>query len=160
MSLINEAENEVMGQPVMLVFEKKKQTMLFLDDRTRRIHSALRQFSDKWDVTIVTNVKECLRHLSRYEYDEVHLDHDLRGCDFEDPDSSEAGMEVVRYIEKCGWPGGKRKPIFRIHSSNLFAAYLMVTRLQKLDLIAFYERFVYDDEEPHMQYDKEGKPIL
>ena len=138
--------------PLLLVFQKKeKPTMLFLDDRTRRIHSALRQFSEKWDVTIVTNVKECLRHLVRSDFEEVRLDHDLRGIDFEDPDSSESGMEVVRYIEKCGWPGGKRKPIFRIHSTNLFAAHLMVMRLQKLGLYAFYEPFQYD--EPLYKYE-------
>ncbi|RPJ28024.1 MAG: hypothetical protein EHM33_05960 [Chloroflexi bacterium] len=150
-----------LGCPLLLVFERKeKKKMLFLDDRTRRIHSALRQFSDKWDVTIATNVKETLRLLVRQDFDEVRLDHDLRGVDFENPDSPEAGMEVVRYIEKCGgWPGGKRKPIFRIHSSNLFAAHMMVIRLQALGLYAFYEPFQYDDEEGHMKYDEEGLPI-
>lgn len=147
-----------MEEPPVWLYQKKPK-MLFLDDRTKRIHSALRQFSEKFSVSICCNVKECLRELSREDFDEVRLDHDLRGVDFEDPDSPECGMEVVRYLEKTGWPPNKPKPIFRVHSSNLFAAYLMITRLQKLGMTAFYERFVYDDEPEHMKYDEKGNPL-
>ena len=155
-----EAVPDLRFELVVPVEPPEKRRMLFMDDRTRRIHSALRKFSSKWDVTIVANVKECLRYLSREEFDEVHLDHDLKGVDFEDPDSPECGMEVVRYIEKCGgWPGGKRKPIFRVHSSNLFAAHLMVISLQNIGLMALYQPFVYDDEPSNMKYDEQGNPL-
>lgn len=135
-----------------------KKRMLFLDDRTKRIHSALRQYAADYDVTIVCNVKECLRQLSSNNWDVVSMDHDLRGVDFEDPDSPECGMEVVRYLEKTGWPEGKPKPVFKIHSSNLFASHLMMMCLRRLDLTAYQDRFVYDDAVEHMQYDEKGIP--
>jgi hypothetical protein len=136
-----------------------KPRILFLDDRTRRFESARRQYAERYEVTIVTNVRECLRYLSREDFYEVHLDHDLRGCDFEDPDSPETGMEVVRYIEKTGWPPEKRKPLFIVHSSNLFAASLMVRRLKNIGLDAIFRPFQYDDAVPNIQYDEKGIPI-
>jgi hypothetical protein len=137
----------ILDCPLLLVFEKKeKKKMLFLDDRTNRIHSALRQFSEKWDVTLATNVKECLRRLSGEDFDEVRLDHDLGGDDFQDPDSPLVGMEIIRYLEKTGWPEGKHRPLFRVHSSNIFAAHMMVKRLQAMGFFAFWERFEYDAE--------------
>lgn len=135
-----------------------KRKLLFLDDRTKRIHSALRQFSANYDVTIVCNVKECLRELSRENFEIVMLDHDLRGVDFEDPDSPECGMEVVRYLGKTGWPEGKPKPVFKVHSSNLFASHLMVMELRKIGLTAYQEMFVYDEPVVHMTYDEKGIP--
>ena len=136
-----------------------KKRMLFLDDRTRRLHSALRQFAGEYDVTIATNTKECLRALSSQNWEVVSLDHDLRGVDFEDPDSPECGMEVVRYLGKTGWPEGKPKPVFKVHSSNIFAADLMILSLRKIGLSAFYDRFVYDDEPKNMKYDEKGLHI-
>lgn len=135
-----------------------KRKLLFLDDRTKRIHSALRQFSADYDVTIACNVKECLRELSRENFDIVMLDHDLRGVDFEDPDSPECGMEVVRYLGKTGWPEGKSKPVFKVHSSNLFASHLMVQELRKIGLTAYQDRFIYDEPVVHMTYDEKGIP--
>ena len=129
-----------------LLVNKPKMKMLFLDDRTKRVESARRQFGGKFDLTIVSTVKECLRKLSGEDWDEVHLDHDLNGDDFQNPDSPTAGMEVVRYIVKCGWPPSKRKPIFRVHSSNIFASWLMVRTLHEVGLFAFWERFEYKDE--------------
>lgn len=123
-----------------------KPRMLFLDDRTKRVESARRQFGEKWDMTIVSNVKECLRKLSEEDWDEVRLDHDLNGEDFQDPWDDTSGMEIVRYIETCGWPENKKKPIFRVHSSNIFAAHLMVKTLQNMGLYAFWERFQYEEE--------------
>lgn len=128
------------------VEEAPKKRMLFLDGRSERIHGALERFGHEYHVTIVTNVTEALRFLSREDYDVVHLEHDLSGFEFCDPDLPESGMEMVRYISKTGWPGGKRKPIFKIHSYNLFAAFLLVTSLQKLGLMAYYEPF--DDNAP------------
>lgn len=135
----------------------EKPKLLFLDDRSKRMHAALRNFPD-FEVRLVSNVLEALRALSSEDWEEVHLDHDLRGVDFEDPDSPECGMEVVRYLEKTGWPPDKRKPIFRIHSHNLFAAYLMTTRLQKLGMAAYYQPFEYE-KVVHMKYDAHGIPV-
>lgn len=131
---------------LMLVFHKPKKKMLFLDDRSKRVESARRQFGEKYDLTIVSNVKECLRKLSSEDWDEVRLDHDLNGEDFQDPDSPTSGMEIVRYIGKTGWPANKPKPVFRVHSSNIFAAWMMVKALQADGHTAVWEQFEYDAE--------------
>jgi hypothetical protein len=122
--------------------------MLFLDDRTKRIESARKQYEGKYDLTIVTNAKECLRYLCREEFDIVSLDHDLDGNDFQDPDCVTSGMEVVRYIVKCGGfpPSQIVVPEVWIHSSNLLAANLMISELLKVGILAYFRRFEYDDE--------------
>jgi len=120
-----------------------KPNLLFLDDRTKRLHGALEKFSKDFNVTLVCNVRECLRYMARFDYDVISLDHDLTGVDFEDPDSQINGMEVVRYLEKTGWPEGKPRPTFHVHSSNIFAAHLMVTRLLALGFFAEWKRFEY-----------------
>ena len=133
--------------------------MLFVDDRTKRIHSALRQYADEYEVTIAANVKEALRAMAREDFDVISLDHDLTGCDFEDPDTPTCGMEIVRYIEKTGWPEEKPKPKFWVHSSNIFAAQLMVSRLRKMYLFAVWIKFKYDEPDPHLKYDEKGIPV-
>ena len=127
-----------------------KLTMLFVDDRTKRLEYALTVLSEKFEVTIATNVKEALRLLSREDFDQVSLDHDLTGVDFEDPDTPTCGMEIVRYIEKTGgWPDQvRRKPEFVIHSSNLFAAHLMVMRLKNLGFTCWYSPIIYNGRKP------------
>jgi len=119
--------------------------MLFLDDRTKRIEAARKKYTHLYDVTYVHNVKECLRYLCRQEFDIVSLDHDLDGNDFQNPDDVTSGMEVVRYIEKCGAQTVDGTE-FWVHSSNLFAANLMITRLMDMGLKAYYKRFQYGDE--------------
>lgn len=121
-----------------------KPKILFLDDRSKRIHAALNKYSIAYDVTIVTNVKECLRLLSEYEWDAISLDHDLGGMEFCDPDSTTCGMEIVRYLEKTEWPPEKHAPLFIIHSSNGFAAYMMEKRLKELGFGVHRERFEYE----------------
>jgi len=120
-------------------------SILFLDDRTKRINAAIKEYKD-YDLTLVTNVKECLRHMSRNDYDFISLDHDLNGCDFQDPDGSNVGMEIVRYLEKTGWPEIKKMPRFIVHSSNIFAAHLMVVRLKKMGFKAYWKRFEYPEK--------------
>ena len=132
--------------------------LLFVDDRSKRIHYALKMFcSPYYETTIAPNFFEAMRALSREEWDEVSLDHDLDGCDFQDPDSPTCGMEIIRYIEKTGWPEHKKKPVFLIHSSNLFAVHLMTVRLRALGFFSYYEPIVYPDE--HMKYDEKGVPL-
>lgn len=131
--------------------------MLFVDDRSKRIHAALEKYRG-WDITIAPNFFEAMRLLSSQVYDVVSLDHDLNGCDFEDPDSPTCGMEIVRYLAKTGWPTGRYKPEFIIHSKNLFAAHLMVTALNQMGFHAYYQPFDYEKKE-HMKYDGKGIPL-
>jgi len=121
-----------------------KPKMLFLDDRSKRIHAALKQYqySGLYDVTIVATVVECLRFLSSEDWTFVSLDHDLGGEEFVDPSSKTCGMEIVRYLE-LGWPSGKQKPNFIVHSSNAFAGENMANRLRKMGFYAHWERFEY-----------------
>lgn len=130
--------------------------MLFVDDRTKRIEYAQSGAFPNCDVTIATNVKEALRLLSSQDWDIVSLDHDLTGIDFEDPDTPTCGMEIIRYIERCGWPEQKFKPEFVVHSSNLFAAHLMTVCLKAMDFRVSYQPITYTVE--HMQYDEKGLP--
>ena len=127
--------------------------MLFVDDRTKRIHYALNNYPE-FDVTIATCVPEALRQMSKQDWDVISLDHDLNGHDFQDPDTPTCGMEIVRYIGKTGWPPQRKKPEFWAHSSNLFAAHLMVISLIELGYYAYYRPIYYKEE--HMQYDEQG----
>lgn len=135
-----------------------KGTMLFVDDRSKRIHAALAKYAD-WEVVIAPNFFEAMRLLSSRQFDVVSLDHDLNGCDFEDPDSPTCGMEIVRYIEKTGWPDRWARPQFWVHSKNLFAAHLMITRLTALGMNVTFIPFDYGEKE-NMKYDKNGVPQL
>lgn len=148
-------------EPAMIDPNNPKQRMLFLDDRTKRIESALKQYTGKYDLTIVTNVKECLRALCQKEFDIVSLDHDLNGDDFQDPDDKASGMEVVRYIVKCGGfpPSQIVVPEVWIHSSNLFAANLMISELLKVGIRAYFRRFEYDEQVKFGDSTKSHKPI-
>jgi hypothetical protein len=142
--------NELQVQPASIdPGGKHPPRMLFLDDRTKRIEAALKQYAGKYDLTIVTNTKECLRYLCRREFDIVSLDHDLNGDDFQNPDDVTSGMEVVRYIARCGGfpPSQIVVPEVWIHSSNLFAANLMITELLKVGIPAYFRKFEYDDDE-------------
>ena len=122
--------------------------MLFLDDRTKRIEAARKQYTQQYDVTFVHNAKECLRYLCKKGWDIVSLDHDLDGNDFQDPDEVTSGMEVVRYIEKTTKliDSNAGSPEFWIHSSNIFAAQLMLDTLNSIGIKAYYRKFEYGDE--------------
>lgn len=133
-----------------------KSKMLFVDDRTKRIHHALNVFTEHYDVTIATCVPEALRLMSAQDWDVVSLDHDLNGHDFQDPDTPTCGMEIVRYILKTGWPRNRQKPKFLVHSSNLFAANLMIVSLKNGGHEAYYNPITYKVE--NMQYDERGLP--
>ena len=138
MMAVTDIRKELIGdQP------QKRAKVLFMDDRSKRIHAAIEKYADA-DLTIVTNVIECLRFLSNEDWDLVLLDHDLGGKEFVDPDDTTCGMQVIRYLEKTAWPPEKRKPIFLIHSSNVFAACAMQNRLQENGYRVERERFVYD----------------
>lgn len=132
-----------------------KARMLFVDDRTKRIHYALESYPE-FEVTIATCVPETLRAMSSQNWDVISLDHDLDGHDFSDPDTTTCGMEIVRYIGKTGWPSQRQKPIFWVHSSNLFAAHLMTVSLTELGFDVWYKPITYKVE--NMKYDEKGLP--
>ena len=144
------------GKDFMDRNSKPKIKMLFVDDRRKRIEYALNNYPE-FQVSITPNVPEALRAMSSEDWDVISFDHDLTGHDFEDPDTPTCGMEIVRYIEKTGWPPQRQKPEFWIHSSNLFAAHLMVTKLTELGYEAWYKPITYRAE--HMQYDEKGIPL-
>lgn len=123
-----------------------KNKMLFVDDRTKRIHAALEKYSAEWDLTIATNVLETLRCLSQADYDVLDLDCDLGGKDFCPLDEDCSIMELVRYLEKTGWPPRKMKPRVIIHSSNIFASHAVGVRLKKIFGNVEYARFIYPEE--------------
>lgn len=138
-----------------------KPKLLFLDDRTKRREYAEKEYGISYDVTCVSCVPEALRYMCSHEWNIISLDHDLMGVDFQDPDMETTGMEIVRYLEKCGgWPTrtiAHKTPDFWIHSSNLFAAHLMIVRLEKMGFHAHQKGIRYPVE--NMKYDKEGLPI-
>lgn len=140
----------------MFPTEREKPKMLFVDDRTKRIHFALKHYAPEFDVTVAANVKEALRRMSSQDWDVISLDHDLTGVDFEDPDTPTCGMEIVRYIARTGWPPSRKKPMFWIHSSNLFAAHLMVVALTEAGHDAWYKPI--SENKDYMQYDEKGLP--
>lgn len=107
-----------------------KPKLLFLDDRTKRIESALEMYSEKYNVTIATNVMEFLRIISREDFAAWSLDADLDGHDFLDISDPSSGAYIVHYLEQTGgWPEGKQHPGVTIHSSNLLAATWMQSHL-------------------------------
>lgn len=120
-----------------------KQRMLFVDDRSLRLHAALARYSEKYVLTLCPNVPEALR-LLREEWDVISLDFDLNGCDNQDPMDTTCGMEIVRYIARCGWPEDKPKPRVILHSSNVFGRTLMARELRRMDFFVIEERFRYD----------------
>jgi len=98
-----------------------------------------------------------MREMCKRDWDVVSLDHDFMGVDFQDPDTPTCGMEIVRYLEKTGWPPQRKVPEFWVHSSNLFAAHLMVLRLTRAGFDARYKPIIYKTE--NMKYDETGLPI-
>lgn len=147
-------------------------SMLFVDDRTKRIHYALEHYGKEFNVTIATCVPEALRLLSSNVWDVVSLDHDLNGHDFQDPETPTCGMEIIRYIRKCGgWPemrphpnviagvGGmlsNPKPEIWIHTSNLFAGHLMIQAVHEIGLRGYWKPIRYQTE--YIKYDGVGNP--
>jgi len=126
-----------------------KPKMLFVDDSSKRIHSALRKYGEEYELTISPNVPETLRLLSKQEWDVVSLDFDLDGNDFGDPDSKTCAMEIVRYLGRTGWPITKPIPAFWVHSSNEFGSTLLIHSLCRMFPNANHrirkEVFVYDE---------------
>lgn len=126
-----------------------KPKLLFLDDRTKRIHGALEMYSAEYTVTLASNVLEFLRLISKEDFDLWSLDNDPNGLDFVDPENSQTGSYIVRYIEKTGWPSTKPQPEVIIHSSNVLAATWMAKHLADLGFQVRRQPFLYPPEKKY-----------
>lgn len=135
-----------------------KPRLLFFDDRSKRLHAALKKYGDDYDVTLVCTVKECIKMLSNDgPWDVVSLDHDLDFEEFVPSLLPNTGMEVVRwlcenvefmrqsYLEVVNGRSVWRKPCFVIHTSNEAASFQMYRRLFNSEYHVEEERFTYDD---------------
>ncbi len=113
--------------------------ILFLDDDPGRA----RLFLKRHPVAVwVQTAEECIMHLQE-DWDEVHLDHDLGGEIFVDPNRDDCGMEVVRWL--CTDSGRPRAGTwFFVHSHNSEAAGLMVRMLRQHAYQAIYRPFGVD----------------
>lgn len=117
--------------------------LLFIDDRSKRIHSALRKYRD-YDIRIAPSVKEALRLISETNWEIVSMDHDLNGDDFQNPDERTCGMELVRHLIGYGWPY-KAQPLFVVHTKNIFAGKVMVQRLTDAGFSVLNSPYNYDE---------------
>lgn len=127
--------------------EEKKKRILFLDDRSKRLHSALKKFGDQ--VTLVCTVKETRNKLVREFWDVVSLDHDLNFEEFVDSDRKDCGMEIVRFlVENKAFLDHLRTQStqFVIHSSNRIGAMKMAGKLMEAGYNSFWSPWEYDDE--------------
>ncbi len=105
----------------------KKRRQLFLDDDPARAGVFLAEHPDAvW----VQTAAECIERLAG-RWDEVHLDHDLGGEHYVDPDRPDCGMEVVRWLALAPRPH-LRRARFTVHSHNMVAACLMSLRIRSL----------------------------
>jgi len=123
----------------------EKLKILFLDDRSKRIHAALKKYADH-DLTIVTTVKECIEKISNEEWDVISLDHDLNYEAFVNSNRPDCGMEVVRFMTENSKFLLKKfmQANIIVHTSNRAAAAVMINTLEKYSYRAFYERFEYE----------------
>ncbi len=102
---------------------------LFLDDDPERAREFLAAYPDAvW----VSTAADCIERLGS-GWDEVHLDHDLGGEQFVDPDRDDCGMAVVRWLAIEPRPH-LRSSRFFLHSHNGVAAYYMMLRIKALGL--------------------------
>lgn len=127
----------------------EKPKLLFLDDRSKRLHGALKKYGEQYDVTLVCTAKECIKMLSNEgPWDVVSLDHDLDFDEFVPSLLPGTGMEVVRWLcenyEMLEYVYMIPKFII-LHSSNYISALQMWKRLKESGYTAEYERFTYDD---------------
>lgn len=125
-----------------------KPKLLFLDDRSKRLHSALRKYGSEYDVTLVCTVKECIKMLSNDgPWDVVSLDHDLDFDEFVPSILPNTGMEVIRWLcENKDFLNYKGFPAWIIlHSSNEAASFNMAVRLREAMFRYKIERFTYDN---------------
>jgi hypothetical protein len=104
----------------------------------------------------VQTARDCVARLAR-PWDEVHLDHDLGGEIYVNPDRDDCGMEVVRWLcrqrrRQCD------RTLFFVHSYNEEAAEVMVSRLLQAGYRAVYRPFGIDVLQWELLDQNEGRP--
>lgn len=116
-----------------------RRRVLFMDDDARR----LEVFLDRCPEAVwVRSAEACIARLAN-SWDEVHLDHDLGGEQYVDPNREDCGMAVVRWL--CETPRPQHRDArFFIHSCNLAAASLMVECLLRNGYTAESRPFGFD----------------
>jgi hypothetical protein len=113
--------------------------ILFLDDDPQRAEMFLARYpAAVW----VQTTEECIAQLT-CGWHEVHLDHDLGGEVYVDPERSDCGMEVVRWLS-AELREPLRETCFVIHSHNVEAARAMVQNLRQTGYDAHYRPFAFD----------------
>jgi len=105
----------------------KTRRRLFLDDDPGRAEVFLAEHPD---ATWVQTAADCIAGLAG-PWDEVHLDHDLGGEHYVDPDREDCGMEVVRWLAKEP-RDHLRRARFTVHSHNMVAACMMAMQIRAL----------------------------
>ncbi len=79
--------------------------VLFMDDDARRVEV----FLDRCPEAVwVKSAEACIARL-KDGWDEVHLDHDLGGERYVDPNRDDCGMAVVRWLWAQLRPGDSRR---------------------------------------------------
>jgi hypothetical protein len=133
----------------------KPKRVLFLDDRSKRLHAALKKYAPpEYELTLVCTVKECIKMISNEpRWDIVSLDHDLGFEEFVNPERIDSGMEVIRWLTRNKislFEDQKIPDLIIIHTSNWIAGTEMRLRLEELQkeygqpLACPQERFEYD----------------
>lgn len=124
--------------------------VLFLDDRSKRLHAALEKYKNS-DLTLVCTVQECIKMISENEWDIISLDHDLGFEEYTNSLLPGSGMEIVRWMERnARWCRQHlHKTMIIVHSSNEPAGVQMVDRISTIFREegywrTTYERFEYD----------------
>src|SRR4029077_3440832 len=101
----------------------------------------------------VENVADCVARLAE-NWDEVHLDHDLGGRTFVDPNEADCGMEVIRWL--CKEPRDHlRASLFFVHTHNSLARLMMVLQMRSSGYIAEFRPFGF---EPSRFFPDWGEP--
>lgn len=132
-----------------MVIDPIKRTVLFVDDRAKRIDWAIRQYYENSNLIIAPNVPEALRAISSVKWkcgDIISLDHDLNGHDFQDVLDMDCGMQIVRYMKFSGFRFPAHiLPSFYVHTSNKLAAKLMMEDLEMMDMAPIYKPIDYEE---------------
>jgi len=113
--------------------------LLFLDDDPRRAEEFL---SENPEAVWVKTVADCLERMTE-AWDEVHLDHDLGGQHFVDPNQVDCGMEVIRWMCKEPRPHLNDTSFF-VHTHNSVAGLLMVLQMRASGYKAEFRPFGLD----------------
>lgn len=112
--------------------------ILIIDDENER-HWGFAKIYSNHQITQAYTVESAIKNLEQYDYDLIHLDHDLK--DFEQftdgrKPKEHTGMEICSYLIKRGYLG---KVI--IHSWNTPASFRMKRLFEYAGITVAYEPY-------------------